>query len=55
MIKFYHTSKESNNFLVNSKKLENFLNGISIMCDDVIQDNYYEEYRLFEYKVLQSN
>lgn len=45
MIKFYHTSKESNNFLVNSKKLENFLNGISIMCDDVIQDNYYEEYR----------
>ena len=27
------------------KKLDTFLSDVSLMCNDVIQENYYEEYR----------
>jgi hypothetical protein len=45
MIKFYHLSVKENNFLKNNDRLENFLSDISITINDVIEENYYEEYR----------
>ena len=45
MIKFYNFSKVDNKFLINNKKLDTFLSDVSLMCNDVIQENYYEEYR----------
>ena len=45
MVKFMNYSNRKIDFLKNNKYLENFLNDISIICDDVIQNNYYEEYR----------
>jgi|TARA_B100000073_G_C23737881_1_gene572833 hypothetical protein len=45
LIKFYNFSKVDNKFLINNKKLDTFLSDVSLMCNDVIQENYYEEYR----------
>lgn len=45
MIKFYNLSEIDDKFLRESKLFENFLKDVSDICQDVIQDNYFEEYR----------